>query len=120
MKININNHELELLFSIRMMINYEQKFNKPIDFEHINDIDICIGAFWACVNASLEKQKIDEVVKLDDFKDWIDDNGGIFTTNKFGLWVTKKLQEQWEYINEQDKKEEEEKPKSSKPKKAKD
>lgn len=118
MKVNIKNHDLELSFTIRMQINYEQKFNKPIDYEHINNIDIATGAFWACVNATFEKQKIDETISLDDFKDWIDDNGGLFMVNKFGIWVTKKLNEQWQFINEQDK-ENEEKPKS-KSKKVKD
>lgn len=99
MKIKIDNKELELHYSFRMMMMYEQIQGKSIDFANMTMQDIVI-LFYAAVVSTLQYNKVSTLMKYEDFMNWVDDNGGEQAIVDFTNWYIHKVQEQYSLMPE--------------------
>lgn len=86
MKINIKNRELELHYSLRILINYEEITGKSLDMSDFNSFSNLSKLFYAAVLASLQYNRMPLDVSWEDFLDFIDDNDGIKLMSEFGNW----------------------------------
>lgn len=115
MKVKIHDLELDLHYSMRMMIIYENITGENIDFTNMQSIKQLTSLFLSCILASAKKNKIDLQLTYDEFMDWIDDNGGYKLLNEFATWLAGEIKAKYELLKE----EKEDLPKSTR-KKAKD
>ena len=97
MKLKYNNEEIELIYSFRINVYYEQIQNKSIDFQNFNTQDL-ITLFYCCFITSLQKQH-KPICGMLEFLDVLDDNGGETTLMDFSNWFTSVLTAQYELIN---------------------
>lgn len=97
MKIKINDNELELVYSFRSSIYFEQITKKNIDFTDFNSNDL-LTLFYCVVLASLQKAKLD-IITFNDFMDVVDDNGGEQCLLQFSNWYVKVIGAQYELLN---------------------
>lgn len=97
MKIKLNeNEELELLYSFRSNIYFEDMQGHSIDYEHFSANDL-ITLFYAVFIASLQKAR-KPIIPMIDFLDIIDENGGEQCLMEFSDWYTKTIYAQFEQI----------------------
>lgn len=96
MKLKYNEKEIELVYSFRANIYFEQIQNKNIDFGNLNANDV-ITLFYCYFISSLQKAK-EPTVDMLTFLDIIDDNGGEKCISEFGAWLIKVMQAQYEVI----------------------
>ena len=115
MKVKIHDLELDLNYSMRMMIIYENITGENFDFTNMQSIKQLTSLFLSCILASAKKNKIDLQLTYDEFMDWIDDNGGYKLLNEFATWLAGEIKAKYELLKE----EKEDLPKSTR-KKAKD
>ena len=115
MKVKIHDLELEIHYSMRMMIIYENITGENFDFTNMQSIKQLTSLFLSCILASAKKNKIDLQLTYDEFMDWIDDNGGYKLLNEFATWLAGEIKAKYELLKE----EKEDLPKSTR-KKAKD
>lgn len=103
MKLKINNEEIELIYSFRSSIYFEQITGHNIDFTNLTANDL-LSLFYSVLIASLQKAK-KPIISMLDFMDIIDDNGGDKILLEFSNWYVQILQTQYEILNsEEDKK----------------
>lgn len=115
MKLKIGNEELELAYSFRSSIYFEQIAGHSIDFTKLNANDL-ITLFYSVFVASLQKAK-KPIITMVDFLDIIDENGGEKCLVDFSNWYIEIMKAQYELLAEE--KEDKETPvKASKKKKA--
>lgn len=90
MKININGHELELHYSLRILINYEELTGKSLDFADLTSVSNLIKLYYAAVIASLQYARMPLDVTWEDFLDFVDEDGekGLMD---FGNWYAKSM-----------------------------
>ena len=86
MKIKIKNHDLELHYSLRILVNYEELTGKSLDFNDMNNFSSLIKLFYATVVASLQYSRQELDVTYEDFYDYIDNNGNFTLLKEFGDW----------------------------------
>lgn len=91
MKINIKGHDLELHYSMRILINYEELTGKSLNFEDLNSFTNLSQLFFSSIIASLQYNRQPLDITWDDFIDWIDENGGFTILTEFGNWYAKIL-----------------------------
>lgn len=116
MKLKIGSEELELVYSFRSSIYFEQIAGHNLDFTKFNANDL-ITLFYSVFVASLQKAK-KPVITMTDFMDIIDDNGGEKCLVDFSNWYIDIIKGQYELLTEE--KEEKEKPIKTNSKKKKD
>ena len=98
MKIKLNeNEDLELVYSFRTNIYFEQIQGKNIDFSNFTANDL-ITLFYCVFLSSLQKVK-KPTISMMDFMDIIDDNGGDKCIIEFSNWYVGILQNEFEVIN---------------------
>lgn len=104
MKLKINNEELELVYSFRSAVYFEQIAGHNLDFAKMSQNDL-ITLFYCVVIASLQKAK-KPIISMLDFLDAIDDNNGEKCIVDFSNWYVKTVTAQYEVLNsmEDDKK----------------
>jgi hypothetical protein len=78
MKITINEKEIELKYTLRSMLMYENITEKTFNPTTMSDII----TFMYCIVVASSK---DYSLKFDDFIDWLDDNPNMI--NEFGEWI---------------------------------
>jgi hypothetical protein len=78
MKITINDKEIELKYTLRSMLMYENITDKTFNPSTMSDVI----TFMYCIVVASSK---DYTIKFDDFIDWLDDNPNII--NEFGEWI---------------------------------
>lgn len=78
MKITINEKEIELKYTLRSMLMYENITDKTFNPSTMSDVI----TFMYCIVVASSK---DYSLKFDDFIDWLDDNPNII--NEFGEWI---------------------------------
>lgn len=78
MKITINDKEIELKYTLRSMLMYENITDKTFNPSTMSDVI----TFMYCIVVASSK---DYSLKFDDFIDWLDDNPNII--NEFGEWI---------------------------------
>ena len=111
MKIKYLDKEIELLYSFRSNIYFEQIQGKNIDFAQFTANDVLV-LFYCIFIATLQKNKM-PIVSLDDFMDIVDENGGEKCFVNFSSWYIETVKKQYEIMNDM----EDEKPKKEKGKK---
>ena len=88
MKINIKNQEIELTYSMRIYILFENITNKSLSFEVMQSYTSLIVLFYSSVLASIQKQKLNLTISYDEFMDWLDENNGEQMIKEFSTWFT--------------------------------
>lgn len=97
MKLKYNDKEIELVYSFRSAIYFEQITNKNIDFSNITANDV-LTLFYCVFIASLQKNKMPICTMLD-FLDVVDENGGDKCIVDFSNWYVSILTAQYELLN---------------------
>lgn len=105
MKVNIKNHEIELHYSMRMMIVFENITGENVDFTNMQSVKQATTLFLACIIASAKKAGIDLNLTYDEFIDWLDDNGGYVLINDFALWLAAELESKYSLLKKEEEKE---------------
>ena len=101
MKLRINNEDIELNYSFRINLYYEEISGKSLDFQNIKSEDL-VNLFYATVVATLQKLKKPTISFLD-FLDCIDDNGGEKVIVDFSNWYVDIIKSQYDILTEDDK-----------------
>lgn len=104
MTLKINNEELELVYSFRSALYFEQIAGHNLDFNTLTANDL-VTLFYSVTISSLQKAK-KPVITMIDFLDVIDDNGGEKCLTDFTTWYVDVLKAQYEVLaqEEEDKK----------------
>lgn len=102
MKITLNGKEIELVYSFRINLFYEQISGHSIDFANFTSNDL-VNLFYCTVTATLQKLK-EESITMMEFLDAIDDNGGEKCVVEFSEWFVDVVKKQYEMLPEDDKK----------------
>lgn len=76
MVVQINNREIEITYSFRSLIIFEQIADKSFNLTNTTDL---VTYFYSCILAK------DNSVQWDDFLNWLDDNISLFT--EFCEWI---------------------------------
>lgn len=88
MKINIKNQEIELTYSMRIYILFENITNKSLSFKSIESYTSLIVLFYSSIIATIQKQKLNIQLSYDEFMDWLDENNGEQMIKEFSTWFT--------------------------------
>ena len=107
MKLQINGENLELVYSFRSAIYFEQITGHNIDFSNLTGNDL-ITLFYTVVIASLQKAK-KEVIDMVSFLDVVDENGGDKCFMEFAKWYADVIRVQFEILNSTENEDESEK-----------
>ena len=102
MKLKINGEDLELTYSFRINLYYEEITGKSLDFQNVKSDDL-VNLFYATVVSSLQKAKKPSISFLD-FMDCIDDNGGERTIVDFSNWYVDTVKAQYDILTDDEKK----------------
>lgn len=97
MKLKINGEEIELIYSFRSAVYFEQIAGHNLDFTKMSQNDL-ITLFYCVVIASLQKAK-KPVITMLEFMDVIDDNLGEKCIVEFSNWYVQTITAQYEIIN---------------------
>lgn len=97
MFLKINDDELELKYSFRINVFYEQIQGHSADFTMMTSNDL-MTLFFCTVLASLQKAK-KPIISMEEFMDIVDDNGGEKCIVDFTEWYVKVVQAQYEMLN---------------------
>ena len=94
MKLKINGNDVELIYSFRSAIYFEQIAGRNIDANNSSGNDLVI-LFYSVVIASMQKAKL-PIISMLDFLDVVDENGGDKCLIDFSNWFTEIMNAQWE------------------------
>lgn len=100
MKVKYNDTEIELLYSFRSNLYFEQIQGKNIDFTKFSAQDLVV-LFYCVFIASLQKNKL-PIVSMNDFMDIIDDNNGEKCLVDFANWYINTIKTQYELMEDMD------------------
>jgi hypothetical protein len=97
MKLKLNeNEELELVYSFRSSVYFEQITGHNIDFQNFTSQDL-ITLFYSVVVASLQKAK-KPILSMLDFLDVVDNNGGEKCIVDFSNWYIDVMTKEFELL----------------------
>lgn len=104
MRLKVGEEEVELIYSFRSSVYFEQITGHNIDLAKLSQNDL-VTLFYCIFIASLQKAK-KPIVTMLDFLDIIDDNGGDKAILEFSNWFIDVMKAQYEVLNstEDDKK----------------
>ena len=91
MKIKIKDQELELAYSMRTYILFENIQGQSLSFENLNSYTSLIVLFYSAIVATIQKRKLDISISYDEFIDWLDENNGENMIKEFSNWFTTQL-----------------------------
>lgn len=91
MKINIKNTDIELTYSMRIYILFENITNQSLNFENLNSYTSLIVLFYSAIVATIQKNKMNLSVSYDEFMDWLDSSNGEQMIKQFSTWFTTQL-----------------------------
>lgn len=97
MKVNIKDTEIELKYSFRALMMYENIQNKSFNPKTLSDIIV----FFYCITLSSAPKSM--TVMFDDFMDWIDAEPDVL--NEFSQWLMDTLSRQHALAPEMEKQE---------------
>ena len=106
MILKINNEDLELVYSFRSSIYFEQITGHSLDFNNFTANDL-LTLFFSVVTASLQKVK-KPIISMMEFLDVVDENGGDKCLLDFSNWYINVMKAQYE-INDAELEKEEKK-----------
>ena len=91
MKVNILDYEIELKYSMRTAIIYENIAGETLDFSNMSSIKQISTLFLACIYSSAQQQHITLNLTYDNYMDWLDENGGYGKLNEFAFWLADQM-----------------------------
>ncbi len=94
MKVNIKDQELELHYSLRIYIIYENMTDKTIEPEDFYKMTNVITLLYATIVASLQYYRQPASLDWNDYMDWIDNQGGEKILLEFSQWFVKESEAQ--------------------------
>ena len=97
MKLKIKEDEIELVYSFRSSIYFEQITGHNIDLSNLTQNDL-ITLFYCIFIASLQKAK-KPIIDMLTFLDIVDDNGGDKVIIEFSNWFIDVMRAQYEVLN---------------------
>ena len=89
MKIHINDTDLELHYSMRMYIIYENIMGKALSFDNSNSYTSLVVLFYSAIVSTIQKNKLNLIINYDDFMDWIDEHPS--SLQEFSEWFAKNI-----------------------------
>lgn len=98
MTLKINDENIELAYSFRSGIYFEQIAHKSLDLTNISSEDF-VTLFYCIVLASLQKAK-KPIITMLDFLDIVDDNGGEKCLMEFSDWYIDVMKSQYEVLTD--------------------
>lgn len=75
MTIKIDGKEIELRYSMRMYILYENITGKSLNFEEMTSYTTVMTLLYCAILGTMQKNKQELTLTYNEFLDWIDDNG---------------------------------------------
>lgn len=118
MKIHLKQGEVELHYSMRSFVIYEEITGKSLNLEDINSLSAIVNLFYANVLASMQYAGMELTLTYNDFWNYLDDNNGPELIRQFSEWYMEHLKAQADFNKIKSKTEEEIQQASKKPKKA--
>ena len=106
MTLKIENELIELKYSFRSAIYFEQITGHNIDFTNFTGNDL-ITLFYSVFIASLQKEK-KPIIDMITFLDIVDENGGDKCIMEFSNWYIDIMNKQYEVLNSTEKEEQKE------------
>ncbi len=94
MKIQINEQELELHYSLRIYIIYENMTDKSIEPDDFFKMTNVITLLYAAIVASLQYYRKPASLDWNDYMDWLDTQGGDKILVEFANWFGKESEAQ--------------------------
>lgn len=91
MKIKIKDIELDLHYSMRMYIIYENIMGKSLNFENASSYTSLIVLLYSSIIATIQKNKLDITITYDEFMDWLDTQNAQKVMTDFSEWFTSQL-----------------------------
>ena len=104
MKITIKDTNLELKYSIRTNIMYENVLEKSLDYSKLNNVSEITQLFYCNILATMQANKMPLDLTWDEYIEWLDENGGYSYLNDYALWLTKQLEIQFNISKKEEKK----------------
>lgn len=98
MTLKINDENIELAYSFRSGIYFEQIAKKSLDLSNISTDDF-VTLFYCVVIASLQKAK-KPIITMLDFLDVVDANGGERCLVEFSNWYIEQIRTQYEVLTD--------------------
>lgn len=99
MKVKIGEREIEMHYSLRMYMLYENIVGESVDYSKFNSFTDMLNLFYCAVLSSMQYHKMELDLKFDEFIDWIDTDKGIIGFTEFSAWYIEHLQLQQELID---------------------
>lgn len=109
MKITIKGKEIELHYSMRSFVIYEEITGKSLNLEDINNLSSIVNLFYANVLATMQYNNMNLDLTYNDFWNYIDENGGPTLISDFSNWYMKQLEAQVDFTKKKPKKSDSEK-----------
>ena len=113
MKIKFRDNEVELHYSMRIYIIYENIMGKGLGFEQLQSYTAVISLFYAALVASLQYHKMDSNVTYDEFINWLDEDSAP-RIKEFTEWFMSHVLAQSDKVDEKQEQELKKQPKSTK------
>lgn len=118
MKIKIKDHEIELIYSQRIYLKYEDLTHSSLTFDQLSSYTALADLFYCTILATLEhktyRNKLNIKLSKEEFIDWYADDATILTRD-FTQWFMGNVNSQMEllqsHIDENDENVKEEDPK---------
>lgn len=101
MEITFKGHKLELHYSMRMYIIYENIVGNSLDTTD-NSYTNLITLIYAALKSTLKYNKLDDNISFDDVIEFVDDNDGVVFTAKFTQWLEEQVTRQATAVRELD------------------
>lgn len=86
MKVKIGEREIELHYSFRMYILFENRLGESVDFTKLNNYTYALNLFYCALLSSMQYHKMELDLEFDEFMDWSDTKEGMSTIPEFLAW----------------------------------
>lgn len=100
MTIKYTDKEVELHYSLRMFIIYENIMGKSLNYQDLASYTELITLFYSAIMSSFKYHKIEGNFNWDEFIEWVDENGGDSLMQEFVEWLVEKTHGADELIKE--------------------
>ena len=99
MKIQVNGKDMELHYSMRSFVIYEEITGRSLNLEDINSLSSIVNLFYANVLASMQYNGMELTMTYNDFWNYLDDHNGPMLIKEFSEWYMKHLEAQADFNN---------------------
>lgn len=99
MKVKIGEREIEMHYSFRMYILYENRLGESVDFTKLNNYTYTLNLFYCAVLSSMQYHKMELDLEFDEFMDWADTKEGMSTIPEFLGWYFENFKFQEEILS---------------------